>query len=49
MMTQQTNYSDIAALHKQSTANQNTVAGNKNISSMLSQIQDEGPAYAGNA
>ncbi len=47
MMTQQTNYSDIAALHKQSTANQNTVAGNKNISSMLSQIQDEGPAYAG--
>jgi hypothetical protein len=47
MITQQTNYSDIAALHKQSTANQNTVAGNKNISSMLSQIQDEGPAYAG--
>ena len=46
MITQQTNYSDIAALHKQSTANQNTVAGNKNISSMLSQIQDEGPAYA---
>jgi len=46
MITQQTNYSDIAALHKQNTANQNTVAGNKNISSMLSQIQDEGPAYA---
>ena len=45
MITQQTNYSDIAALHKQNTANQNAVAGNKNISSMLSQIQDEGPAY----
>jgi hypothetical protein len=41
MITQQTNYSDIAAMH-----NQHTVAGNKNISSMLSQIQDEGPAYA---
>ena len=46
MNTQQTNYSDIAALHNENTANQNTVAGNKNISSVLSQIQDEGPAYA---
>ncbi|NOR43551.1 MAG: hypothetical protein GQ572_09460 [Gammaproteobacteria bacterium] len=41
MITQQTNYSDIAAAHKQ-----NTTADNKNISSVLSQIQDDGPAYA---
>ena len=41
MITQQTNYSDIAAAH-----NQNTAAGNKNINNVLSQIQDEGPAYA---
>ena len=46
MITPQTNYSDIAAAYKQNTANQNTTAGNKNISSVLSQIQDEGPAYA---
>lgn len=41
MITQQTNYSDIAAAHKQ-----NTAGSNKNISNVLSQIQDEGPAYA---
>ena len=41
MITQQTNYSDIAAVQKQ-----NTAAGNKNISNVLTQIQDEGPAYA---
>ena len=46
MITQQSNYSDIAATHKQNTANQNTAANNANISSMLSQIQDDGPAYA---
>ena len=46
MITSQTNYSDIAAAYKQNTANQNTAADNKNISSVLSQIQDEGPAYA---
>ena len=46
MITSQTNYSDIAAAYKQNTANQKTAAGNKNISSVLSQIQDEGPAYA---
>lgn len=40
MITQQSNYSNIAAAqHK------NTTAGNRNISSVLSQIQDEGPAY----
>ncbi len=41
MNTQQTNYSDIAAAH-----NKNTTAGNANISNVLSQIQDDGPAYA---
>ena len=41
MITQQTDYSDIAAAQKQ-----NTAAGNKNISNVLAQIQDEGPAYA---
>lgn len=46
MITPQTNYSDIAAAYQQNTANQKTAAGNKNISSVLSQIQDEGPAYA---
>ena len=46
MITSQTNYSDIAAAYKQNTANQKTAAGNKNISSVLSQIQDEGPAYS---
>ncbi len=46
MITPQTNYSDIAAAYKQNTAEQKTAAGNKNINSVLSQIQDEGPAYA---
>ncbi|MCK5666687.1 MAG: hypothetical protein KAI17_24525 [Thiotrichaceae bacterium] len=41
MNTQQTNYSDIATAH-----NKNTTAGNANISNVLSQIQDDGPAYA---
>lgn len=41
MITQQTSYSDIAAAHKQ-----NSTADNANISSVLSQIQDDGPAYA---
>ena len=41
MNTPQTNYSDIATAH-----NRNTTAGNANISNVLSQIQDDGPAYA---
>jgi len=41
MNTQHTNYSDIATAH-----NRNTTAGNANISNVLSQIQDDGPAYA---
>ena len=41
MNTRQTNYSDIATAH-----NRNTTAGNANISNVLSQIQDDGPAYA---
>ncbi len=40
MITQPTNYSDIAAAH-----NKNTTEENKNISNVLSQIQDDGPAY----
>jgi len=38
MMTHQTSYSDIANLQ-----NQNNTAGNRNISSLLSQITDDGP------
>lgn len=42
---QQTNHSDIAAMHQQNTTSQNSATGNGNISSVLSQIQDDGPAY----
>ncbi len=45
MINQKTHYSDIAAVLKHNTANQNATASNKNISSVLSQIQDDGPAH----
>ncbi len=45
MTTKQTNYSDIAAAYNQSATTKSSTAGNRNISSVLSQIQDDGPAY----
>ncbi len=46
MINQQTNHSDISAVFNQNITNQNTAAGNRNISNVLSQIQDDGPAYS---
>ncbi len=43
-MKQQTNYSDMATAFNQNATNQNSAADNRNISSVLSQIQDDGPA-----
>lgn len=47
MINQQKNYSDIASIFKKNATNQNAVADNRNISSVLSQIQDDGPARIG--